>query len=146
MGIDKGGFRVAREHVSLLGHDRLPARILLRWTRPAGKLVQFEPSLIVFVDRLEEYRGLGSMDQNGDLVSSADLEYAVEARIVNVNALALGVLQIHAEILEDLQALRAILDVLLELIGRALAIAWLVEPVEVDVGEDCKPIFVVALQ
>ena len=85
------------------------------------------------------------MDQHRDLEPGADFEDLVEARIVDVDALALAVLQVHAEVLEDFQTLRAVFDILLELRGGARAVVGIVRCREIDVGEDDEAILVAAL-
>src|ERR1700681_164080 len=49
--------------------------------------------------------GLAGVDEHRKFVPGANIENLVEARVVDVDALALAVLQFHAEVLEDFQAL-----------------------------------------
>jgi len=62
-----------------------------------------------------------------------------------MNALPVCVLQFHAKILEDFQALRAVLDVLFQPRRHALAESGRVQVVVTHVGEDHKPVGVASL-
>src|ERR1700686_2023935 len=107
------------EQVVLLSHERFPAWILLRRARSPRMRLQLQPALVVFVPRLEEHCRLRRVNEHRKLISGADLENPVEARIVDMDALALAILQIHAEVLEYFQSLCSVFHVLLELRPRA---------------------------
>src|ERR1022692_956836 len=96
------------EKIVLLPHQSFPAWVFVGRPSAAGMSFELEPTLIILIHGLEERPRLGGMDQHRNFQSSAGFKHVVEARIVHVNALSLGVLQIHAESLEDFQTLRAI--------------------------------------
>ena len=97
--------------------------------------LQLEPALVVLILRLKKRPGLACVDQHGKFQPAAQLEDLVETRIVDVNALLFAVLQLHAEILENLQTLRAVIDIFLQLSGGAGGIIRIVEVPEIDIGE-----------
>src|SRR5260370_28540136 len=132
------------EQVVLPGHASSPTRILLRRAGAAGVGFQFQPALVVLVTRLKEHRRLGGMDEHGKLIPGANLENPVEARIVDMDALALAILQIHTEVLEDFQALCSVFHVLLELRGGAGGIIRIVDALKIDISEYYQAIFVSA--
>src|SRR5277367_571966 len=118
---------MAREEIVLLAHQCLPAWILVRRARTARMRFHFQPALVILIHWLEERPWLGGMNQNGNLQARAVFKYAVETRIVHMDALSLGVLQIHAEVLKDFQTLCAVVDVALELRGRTLGVTRIVD-------------------
>src|SRR5688572_31259454 len=71
---------------------------------PAGKLGELQPALVVLVDRVEEGRRLGGMDQNRNAQLSRLAPHRVEPGIVGADPLPAAVFEVHAEILEDLEA------------------------------------------
>ena len=101
-----------------------------------GVDLQFEPSLVGLGDRLEKRLGLGRVDQHGHAVSRAGLPHGVELGIVHRHATARGALHRQSEVLEDLQAPCAGLEVGLEPGRGAIAVAGLVEVGEVEVCEE----------
>src|SRR5262249_60083397 len=134
------------EHMVPLGHQRLELRVFLGWPRSVRKLFQLQPSLVVFVYRIEERGGFGGVNQHWDFQTSARLPDGVEFRVVNLDALAVLVLQIHSEILEDLKTLRPILNILLQSGLGAFAVAWLVQIVEARLVDYIEAVWVASLQ
>ena len=63
-----------------------------------------------------------------------------------MDAPALAVLEIHAEILENLQPLRAIFDILLQLGRGAPAIIGIIDAREIEIGEDHEALGIPFLQ
>ena len=116
----KSCMRMAREKIVLFAHQRFPAWIFFRRTGAAGMRLQLEPAFVVLIHGLEERPWLGGVDQHRNLQPGAGFKHFVEARIIHMDALAFGVLQIHAEVFEDLQTLRAVLHIAVELRGGAL--------------------------
>src|SRR5260370_36858653 len=69
------------------------------------------------------------MDEHGNLQLRAFFKQRIEDGIVGMDAFAVRILQVHAEILEDFQALRAVAYIGGKALRRALAVSG-----SVDVG------------
>ena len=78
------------------------------------------------------------MNHHRDLVFCTYIPHRIETRIVDRNALAVDVLLPHAEVLPDLEADRAVLDVLFELSGYSLSVIRLADPLVIDIGHARK--------
>ena len=104
-------FRCFGEQPIALRHQRLERREVRRRAPPLGMHLQLEPALVLLVDRLEKRRGLAGVDQHRNVEARARRPHRIELGVVNRDALAVAALQRQAEVLEDLQAARAGLDV-----------------------------------
>ena len=115
----EGRLRVPLEQAVALGHQ------LLERGKPRPVLVaavgierQLEPALVVVVERLEELRRIGGVDEDRNLEPRGRLPDRIELGIVELEAGAVGLPDAEAEALADLaDADRAGLDVGLELGG-----------------------------
>ena len=136
MGVDEDGLRVAGKESVLLRDQLVPREIGLLGLVAVGAEFELEPALVVFVHGLKETGGVGGVDEDGDFIFCADRPDAVEARVVGFDALALAVLEHHAEVLPDLEADGAGLDVGFDLGGGAGGKIGIVEAGVVDVGHD----------
>src|SRR5437660_2395568 len=132
------------EQMISLGHQGFKRGILRGWPSAPGKLFQLLPSLVVVVPRIKKCGRLRHVNQHGELQFPTFLKYGVEFRIVYVHALTVGILQIHSEILEDFQSLRAVPYVLFQPIRYALPKSWRVQVVVIHVGENDESIRVAA--
>ncbi len=115
--------RVPRDQPIALRHQLLeagkPRAILIA---PIGIERQFQPPLVVVVERLEELRRIRRVHEHRDLQARRRLPHRIELRIVELQPRAVGLLVGQAEALHDLaDAERAGLDVGLELRGDLLA-------------------------
>src|SRR5438876_8734893 len=72
----------------------------------------------------------------------AQIPNRIEARIIDMDAPTLAVLQIHSEILKNLQPLRAIFDILLQLGRGAPAIIGIIDAREIEIGEDHEALWI----
>src|SRR5262249_25889318 len=102
------------EEMIALSHQRFKRRILRRRPRALRELLQFKPTLVVLVPGIEKSRRFGNMNQDGNAELGALFKDGRKNGIVHVNALAVGIVQLHAEVLEDFQTLCTVLDVLLK--------------------------------
>ena len=105
---------------------------------------ELQPALVRVVERLEERRRLGDVDEHRHVEPRARGPDRIELRIVDRQAAAVGLPHEHAEVLEDLQPHRAGLDVRVELLRRLRAEAGSDRLAEVHVGEQDHPILVLA--
>ena len=87
MGRNKDRLRVFGEQVVLLADNLFPREVLARFG-PAGTKTQFEPSLVVFIHRIEQWLGIGRVDHHRDFVFRAHVPHRVQARIIYRNTLA----------------------------------------------------------
>ena len=136
MGVDEDRLWVAGEEAVLLRDQLVPREIGLLGLVAVGAEFELEPTLVVLVHRLEEAGGITGVDEHGDLILGAHSPDAVEARVVGFDALALAVLEHHAEVLPDLEADGAGFDVGFDLGGGAGGKIGIVESGVVDVGHD----------
>ena len=81
---------------------------------------------------------VGDVNQHRDFQPCAGLEQRIHSRVVDWYSPAGLVAHAHAEVLENLQPLRARLDIRFELPRRALGPAGTADTVEVRVGENGK--------
>ena len=130
------------DHVVALGHQLLEADAGLM--TPIGIERQLEPPFVRVVERLEECRGLGDVNQHGHVEPRARLPDRIELRIVDLQAAAVGFPIEHPQILEDLQAHRARIDVFFELASGLLAESGSGAGAEVDVREQHHAVAVLA--
>ncbi len=132
---DESRARMLREEAIALSHDRLERRVG-RWRTSAfGMDLQFHPPLVVLVHGIEERRRLAGVNEHGDVEPRAGLEDRVELGVVHRDALAIAALHRQAEVLEDLQALRARLHIVLEPGRGTGAVAGLIDVAEIEVRE-----------
>src|SRR6185436_20393001 len=85
---------------------------------------KLQPALVRVVERVEERRRLGNVDEHGNVEPRAGGPDRIELRIVDLQAAPVRLPHEHAEVLENLQPHRAGLDVGVELLRRARAEAW----------------------
>src|SRR6266852_3044213 len=131
--------RMLCKQMVALRHQRLKRRILRRRPRPPWKFLQLLPALIVVVPRIDKRRRLPDVNQHGNLELRALLKHGIKYRIVYVDAFAIRIFQVHPEILENLQSLRAILDVLFQPRRHALPEPRRVQIVVTHICEHHKP-------
>src|SRR6267378_1570273 len=132
--------RMPREKAIALRHQRLERRILRRRPRASRKFFQLLPALVVIVPRIEKRRRFRHVNQHGKLQLRAFFKDGVKFRIVRVHALSAGIYQIHSEILEDFQSLRAVLDVLFQASRHAFSKSRRVQIVKTHVRENDESI------
>ena len=136
--------RVHREKMIAFRHQRFKRRIFRRRPRALRKLFQLQPAFVVFVPGIEKRRRLGDVNQHRNAEVGAFFKHRRKGGIVHVDALAAFVMQLHAEVFENLQALRAVLDVLFKTLRDAFAEAGLVEVAVVHVRENNETIRIAA--
>ena len=130
----------------LLSQDLLEGRVLLGRAGAAGKLLELQPPLVVLVLRLEEGTRLAGVDEHRDPELGALVPDGIQARIVDRHAPAARVGHGQAQVLEDLQAARAVAHVLGELRGGPISPPGRLNPLVVQVGEDDEAAGVAARQ
>src|SRR5688572_30333230 len=86
------------------------------------------------------------MNQHGNAQLARLAPYRIQTRIVRRHTLAAFVDDVHPERLEDLQALRAVLYIALQLRRGARAITGIVDAVEADVRESYKALGITSFQ
>src|SRR5438552_952092 len=129
-----------RKQMIALRHQRFKRRILRRRPRAARKFLQLFPAFVVVVPGIKKRGRLRYVNQHGKLQFRAFLEDGIELRIVRVHALAVRIFQVHSEILEDFQSLRAVLDVLFQARRHALSKSRRVQVVVTHVRENDESI------
>ena len=112
---------MAREKPIALLHHGVEARVAVGRQAPPRQQRQFEPALVVAIDRLVERERLADVHQHRDVQPTRGLEHRIELRIVHRHARAALVAHADAEILEELQPDRAGRHVALQLRRGALA-------------------------
>src|SRR5262249_39656441 len=141
VGKDELRVRVLADHVVPLGHQRLePDAVLMP---PIAIERELEPALVGVVERLEESRRLGDVNQHRHVQPRARLPHGVELGIVHLQTAAVGFAVEHAEVLEHLQPHRAGFEVVLELLCRAGAPAG-TDAAEGHVREEDHAVLVLA--
>ncbi len=76
------------------------------------------------------------MNQNWGFETGAGFEKLVEARVVDCNTFSVDVLELHAEVLIDLQSLSAVAHIFLELKCNAVRIISRINSGKINVGKN----------
>ena len=109
---------VGDDPVTLL-EQLLQRRVVLAIEVPVGMADKLGVALIVRVQRLEEGVGIGNMDHYGNVQLAGRLPQRIEATIVHVHELAIGISYRQPQLLVDLQALRPVAHGLFKLRARS---------------------------
>ena len=109
-------------------------------------LLQLQPPLVGAVLRIPERCRVGRMNQDRDAEFPGLCPERIESRIVHGHAPARAVGDVHAEVLEDLETLRAIPHVRLELRRGPCGKARIVDALVGRVREDHEPVRMRSLQ
>ena len=113
---DERRLRMLLEETVALRHQLFERGIVAGRVAPIAEQRELQPALVVVVDRLEELRGIGGMDEDRNLETGARLPERIEIRIVEMEARAVGLARAQAEALADFaDADRARLEVGFEL-------------------------------
>ena len=98
---DERRLRMLAKQVVPLCHQRLEARKPVLRIATIRKQREFEPALIREIDRLEEFRRIGDVDEDRDLQIGGLLPHRIELRIVKLQPRAVGLLDAEPEIFHD---------------------------------------------
>ena len=99
---DKSRARVLAQHVVPLLHQRFERRILLRRIASAGKECEFEPALVVHVQRLPELLRVCRVDEDGQLESCRGLPDRRQCRVIDLQSRPIGLARGQPQSFTDL--------------------------------------------
>src|SRR6266403_5754421 len=128
-----------------LPHQSLKRRIFGRRPRALRKFFQLLPALVILVPGIEKRGRLRNVDEDRNFQLRAFFKQRIEDGIVGMDAFAVRILQVHAEILEDYQALRAVSYIGGKALRRALAVSGSVDVGVTRIREDDKAVGIAAL-
>src|SRR5262249_40675343 len=106
---------------------------------PAGVGIQLVPALVEAVERPEERRRVGDVNDHGTVVFGAHLPDRVEPRVIDGHQLAVLVAVAEAERFVELESLGPSLETLLQTLRLAIPPVRLVDALEVDQSEGEEP-------
>lgn len=130
------------EYMMLFFDDGFPGRGAgLRL--PVRMGLQFQPALVIFIQRVPKRAWVRGMDQHGNMKLPTFFPDGIQSRRIDRNSLSLVILEFHPQVLIDLQPSRSIADIRLQLLYCTLRPALLPKMRERNIRELDDPVRVV---